>query len=72
MNEESKKKVENSSADDKVKQPKVVYYKVMRGDTLWSIANKHGASVQEIKQLNNLKSNNSLKAGSKIKVSVNS
>jgi len=30
-------------------------YRVNRGDTLWSIARRHGTSVQELKQLNGLR-----------------
>lgn len=33
------------------------YYTVVKGDTLWSIANKLGISVDEIKNLNNLDNN---------------
>ena len=49
---------------------KFVYYTVQRGDTLWNIANRKGVSVEEIKRLNNIRSSNSLKAGSKIKIAV--
>jgi LysM repeat protein len=31
-------------------------YRVHRGDTLWSIARKHGTSVQELKEMNGLRS----------------
>jgi LysM repeat protein len=31
-------------------------YRVHRGDTLWSIARRHGTSVQELKELNNMTS----------------
>jgi len=34
--------------------PTTIDYRVHRGDTLWSIARRHGTSVQELKALNNL------------------
>lgn len=43
------------------------YYTVKSGDTLWSISQKSGVSVSEIKQLNGLKSNN-LKVGQQLKI----
>ncbi|MDR1920164.1 MAG: LysM peptidoglycan-binding domain-containing protein [Candidatus Adiutrix sp.] len=42
-------------------------YKVGAGDTLYSIARKHGMSVEEIKKLNNL-SNNTARLGQTLKV----
>ncbi|ANQ50063.1 LysM peptidoglycan-binding domain-containing protein [Flammeovirga sp. MY04] len=42
------------------------YYTVKSGDTLWSISQKLGLSVGELKQLNGLKSNN-LKVGQRLK-----
>lgn len=35
-----------------------VYYTVVSGDTLYGIANKYGLTVDELKKMNNLKSNN--------------
>lgn len=50
---------------------KYVYYTVQPGDTLWHIANKYeGVSIEDIKRLNNIKNAKSIKAGTKIKVSV--
>lgn len=45
------------------------YYTVQRGDTLWKIAQKHqGVTVEDIKRLNNITNEKSLKAGQKIKL----
>lgn len=74
-----KEKIESSEeslADNKasVKQKsnnQFIYYTVQRGDTLWNIAQKHnGCSVEEIKRLNNIRNEKSLKPGQKIKVAV--
>jgi membrane-bound lytic murein transglycosylase D len=49
---------------------KVVYHVVQPGDTLWDIANRYdGVTVQQIKKVNKLNSNN-LKVGTKLKVPV--
>ncbi len=48
-----------------------IYYTVRAGDTLWKIAQKHdGTSVDQIKKLNNISNEKSLKPGQKIKVAV--
>jgi len=50
---------------------KYVYYTIQSGDTLWKIAQKYdGVSVSEIKKLNNITNDKSLKVGQKIKVAV--
>lgn len=52
------------------KYTKYIYHTVQSGDTLWEIAKKYqGASVDEIKRLNNL-SNNKLQPGQKLKIGI--
>ena len=41
------------------------YYIVKKGDSLWSIANKYGLSVEQLKEMNNL-SSNMLSVGQKL------
>lgn len=49
---------------------KVVFHTVAPGDTLWKIAQRYsGLTVEQIKQLNNLQSND-LKVGTKLKVMI--
>ena len=43
------------------------YYIVQKGDTLWSIANKYGTTVDELKQINNLTSN-IINVGQRLKI----
>jgi membrane-bound lytic murein transglycosylase D len=48
-----------------------IYYTVRQGDTLWKIAQKHdGTTVEQIKKLNNISNEKSIKPGQKIKVAV--
>lgn len=76
-----KTKVTEQLADNKVEpatKPKqsnnsldFIYYTVREGDTLWKIAQKHdGTTVEQIKKLNNISNEKSLKPGQKIKVAV--
>lgn len=46
------------------------YYTVKKGDSLWSIANKYGITVKELKEINNLTSN-TLKVGQTLKLTKN-
>lgn len=47
------------------------YHTVQRGDTLWNIARKYDGTIEQLKQLNNLSRNTTIKVGAKIKVPVN-
>lgn len=52
---------------------KYVYHTVRKGDTLWDIAKMYkGATVSEIKTLNNISNSNRLYPGQKLKVAVGS
>lgn len=74
--------VETAKADTNIKTPdkspaeqsvseKLVYYTVQSGDTLWSIAEKYeGITVNQIREWNNIKAEEKLKVGQKIKVII--
>jgi membrane-bound lytic murein transglycosylase D len=68
------KKSNTNAVATKVKNSgnnKFVYHTVESGDSLWKIAQRYeGVTVEQIKVLNNLSSNN-LKVGTKLKVVVN-
>lgn len=67
----SVEKQESAGNASRKAAPKVVYYKVQKGDTLWRIAQKYeGVSVNDLRAWNKLKGNQSLKAGTKIKVNL--
>jgi membrane-bound lytic murein transglycosylase D len=62
----SKPEASKSSSGDS----KMIYHTVQPGDSLWKIAQRYeGATVEEIKKINNLHSNN-LKIGTRLKVIV--
>jgi len=52
-------------------QEKLIYYTVQSGDTLWSIAEKYeGITVNQIREWNNIKAEEKLKVGQKLKVII--
>ena len=53
--------------DNAPEESTAVYHTVRQGDTLWGIARQYGASIQRIKSLNDLRSNN-LRPGQRIRV----
>lgn len=69
--EAPKEAIAEKKTTDNNEKNRVIYYTVQRGDTLWTIAQKHeGSSVEDIKKLNNIQNERSLKPGQKIKVAV--
>ena len=52
---------------EKKQDPQEVYYVVQKGDTLWSIALRHRTTVQDVRELNKLKSS-SIRRGMKLRV----
>ena len=53
-----------------VMAPEPVYYEIRQGDTLYSIAKRHGTTVGQLKKLNGFsdKSASNLKVGQKIRI----
>lgn len=66
VSKNEKIKVE-AEAESTPEEKETTYYTVVKGNSLWSIAQKHNMSVEALKKLNNLK-NNSLDVGQKLKV----
>lgn len=50
---------------------KMIYHTVQPGDTLWNIAQRYQANVAELKKLNRISNSKFLKAGTRIKIPVN-
>ena len=60
-----------AKSNSSVKEGKYLYHVVRKGDSLWDIAKEYdGVTVEQIKRLNNLKNNNRIKPGQKIKIAV--
>jgi membrane-bound lytic murein transglycosylase D len=67
---ETKKKPEGSTTSTQKKGgQKYIWHTIQQGDNLWDIAEKYnGATVAQIKKLNNISNSQRLKVGQKIKV----
>jgi membrane-bound lytic murein transglycosylase D len=69
-NKDSSQATKQDNRIEKSIGEKVVFHTVAPGDTLWKIAQRYqGITVEQIKQLNNLQSNE-LKVGTKLKVLI--
>lgn len=58
----------SKNAPAPVPEIKTGYYEVQRGDTLYGIATRHNLSVEKLLSLNNLKKNQNIYPGQKLKV----
>jgi membrane-bound lytic murein transglycosylase D len=62
---------QSTGSSDNTGDSKFVWHTVQSGDSLWKIAQRYqGVTVEQIKELNNLQSNE-LKVGTKLKVVIN-
>ena len=60
-----------NSGENAVKDGKYLYHVVRKGDTLWDIAKEYdGVTVDQIKKLNNLRNNSTIRPGQKIKIAI--
>jgi len=65
-----KKRTSKKNNKKTTKQPKGKYvtYKVKQGDTLWNISRKFNVSLSELLKWNQMKANQKLKPGMKLKI----
>ncbi len=69
-NQSSSEKKTLTSTENVIPQKSTIYHLVKRGENLYSIANKYGTTIENIKDWNNLRSNKILK-GIKLKIYSN-
>jgi LysM repeat protein len=60
-------RIDNYSYSNNTSESNYLYYVVKSGDSLYSISNKYGISIDDIKKINNLTSNN-LSVGDVLKI----
>ncbi|CAN5636729.1 hypothetical protein BH11BAC2_BH11BAC2_04740 [soil metagenome] len=51
-------------------KPTYIYHVVQQGDTLWNIAQRYSANIDQIKRVNNISNGRLLKKGARIKIPV--
>jgi LysM repeat protein len=51
-------------------KPKFIYHTVQPGDTLWNIAQRYQANVDQIKKANKISNSKNLRSGTRIKIPV--
>ena len=51
-------------------KPKFIYHTVQPGDTLWNIAQRYQANVDQIKKANKISNSKYLRSGTRIKIPV--
>ncbi|MFI5164713.1 MAG: LysM peptidoglycan-binding domain-containing protein, partial [Bacteroidia bacterium] len=61
---------DSTSADSQTADRKLKYYVVRKGDSLWSIAQNNGVTIEQIKQWNNMDSSYKIIPGQKIKIVI--
>jgi membrane-bound lytic murein transglycosylase D len=60
--------VAKNSAREAKERPQIVHHRVKRGDTLYEIAKRYGASVQRIVQVNGLRHSHILRVGTTLRI----
>lgn len=58
--------VQSQPSNKDITAPKGLFYKVQRGDSLWTIAKKYGVSADSIARANNISPNKTLQIGDKL------
>ena len=66
---EKKQRVDAAIPDEQTQ--KFIYHTVQPGDTLWNIAQRYQASMDQIKRVNRIGNGRMLKSGTRIKIPVN-
>jgi membrane-bound lytic murein transglycosylase D len=60
--------VQPAATPQRSSQPQVVHHRVRRGDTIYELAKRYGASVENILQINGLRKANLLKVGTTLRI----
>ena len=65
------KAADSTSVNKEIDDVKFKFYTVQKGDSLWSIAQNHGITIDQIKKWNNFDNAKKILPGQKIKIIVN-